>query len=96
MLISENTFRALAEPGAYGIRRVGRVQVVGKLAPVTIYEVIDGDPEPLRAQKAAIDDGVGPEELARRFAAFTARDPVLPPELAALRQKAKTAAGDAK
>jgi predicted ATPase/tRNA A-37 threonylcarbamoyl transferase component Bud32 len=53
MLISENTFRGLAEPGAYGIRRVGRVQVVGKLAPVTIYEVIDGDPESLRAQKAA-------------------------------------------
>lgn len=51
ILLSEHTYRALASPGDYAIRRVGRVQVLGKLAPVTVYEVIDGDPEELRAQK---------------------------------------------
>lgn len=53
ILISEHTFHALRDPTVYTIRRVGRVQVMGKVAPVGIYEVIDGDPEPLRAQKAA-------------------------------------------
>jgi len=53
ILISEHTFKALASPADYTIRRVGRVQVVGKLAPVTIYEVVDGDDDDLRAQKNA-------------------------------------------
>jgi len=53
ILISEHTHRAMTAPSDYTIRRVGRVQVVGKLAPVTIYEVIDGDAEPVRTQKSA-------------------------------------------
>lgn len=43
--------------------------------------------EQLRARGEAIEDGVPDPELARRFAAFRAREPVLPPGLAELRDR---------
>lgn len=46
----------------------------------------------LRANGTAIEVGVPDAELRRRFAAFAARDAVLPPELAARRQRPDAAA----
>lgn len=45
--------------------------------------------EALRARGEAIEAGVDDEQLARRFAAFRERDPVLPPKLAELRAPGK-------
>ena len=41
------------ERAAFAIRRLDRVQVVGKSAPLDAYEVFDAEPEPLRSLKLA-------------------------------------------
>ena len=51
LLISDKTFKGIAEPEQFDIRRMERVMVVNRRRPVTIYEVYDDDPEPLRAAK---------------------------------------------
>ena len=51
LLISDKTYRGLANPEEFDIRRMERVMVVNRRKPVTIYEVYDDDPEPLRAAK---------------------------------------------
>lgn len=53
LLISEATYDRLAQPRAYTTRRVGRVQVVGKTLPVTVYEVLDAEPPGELAAKRA-------------------------------------------
>jgi hypothetical protein len=49
LLISEYTYSDLQEH--YAIRRIGRVKVKGKLQPVTIYEVFEGDFLPIKELK---------------------------------------------
>jgi predicted ATPase/class 3 adenylate cyclase len=50
VLIAQQTFDALQAPGAFGLRQVDHVTVVGRKDPVRLYEVIDAL-EPLRAQR---------------------------------------------
>lgn len=51
LLISDQTFARLADPTQYNTRMVERVRVVGRDAPVTIYEVLDGDTPERSASK---------------------------------------------
>lgn len=51
LLISDATYGGLASPDQFHIRRMERVMVVNRRRPVTVYEVYDEDPEPLRAAK---------------------------------------------
>lgn len=53
LLISEETYTQLVDRDQFDIRRMERVMVVNRRQPVTIYEVYDEDPEPLRAAKRA-------------------------------------------
>jgi class 3 adenylate cyclase len=53
LLITDETYAQLAAPELFAIRRMERVTVVNRRRPVTIYEVYDEDPEPLRAAKCA-------------------------------------------
>ena len=52
-LISEATYQQLPNPDAFHLRFLGPVQVKGKSESVGIYECFDGDPEEVRARKAA-------------------------------------------
>ena len=51
LLISDKTYKGLANSEQFDIRRMERVMVVNRRKPVTIYEVYDDDSEPLRAAK---------------------------------------------
>ncbi len=51
LLISDKTHRGIATPEQFDIRRMERVMVVNRRKPVTIYEIYDEDPEPLREAK---------------------------------------------
>lgn len=42
ILISEQVFKSLKDPGAYAIRFMGKVRVKGKEAPVSTFEILDG------------------------------------------------------
>lgn len=53
LLISDATRAGLAEEDQFEIRRMERVMVVNRRAPVTIYEVYEGDPDDLRTAKRA-------------------------------------------
>jgi class 3 adenylate cyclase len=53
LLISEQTHAELIRPVEFHIRRVERVRVVNRGGPVTVYEVYDEDPVPLREAKRA-------------------------------------------
>jgi class 3 adenylate cyclase len=53
LLISAETYAQLTRADQFDIRRMERVLVVNRSRPVTIYEVYDEDPEPLRAAKRA-------------------------------------------
>jgi predicted ATPase/class 3 adenylate cyclase len=53
LLISDETYAQLADRDRFAIRRMERTQVINRRRPVTIYEVYDDDPEPLRAAKRA-------------------------------------------
>lgn len=63
VLISESTMQRMRAPERYATRRVGRVRVVGRQQPLTLYEVLDGEPEATRdarrrtleAHEAAVD-----------------------------------------
>lgn len=52
LLISDATYARLADPDEFSIRRMERVMVVNRRRPVTIFEVYDEDPMPLRTAKA--------------------------------------------
>jgi predicted ATPase/class 3 adenylate cyclase len=51
LLISDATYAQLTNPDQFDVRRMERVMVVNRRRPVTIYEVYDEDPAPLRAAK---------------------------------------------
>lgn len=51
LLISHHTYASLAEPENYAIRMIDLVKVKGKEELVTVYEVFDADPEPIKAAK---------------------------------------------
>ncbi|MDR3138274.1 MAG: hypothetical protein LBT95_01230 [Treponema sp.] len=42
MAISEQTFKKLADPGAYMYRFIGKLRVKGKSEPVSVFEIFDG------------------------------------------------------
>jgi predicted ATPase/class 3 adenylate cyclase len=52
-LISGHTFRGLADPDSFAIRRIDRVAVKGKNTAVDVYEVIDAEMPDRRAAKIA-------------------------------------------
>jgi predicted ATPase/class 3 adenylate cyclase len=51
LLISDATYARLAQRDQFDIRRMERVMVFNRRQPVTIYEVYDEDPGPLRSAK---------------------------------------------
>jgi predicted ATPase/class 3 adenylate cyclase/tRNA A-37 threonylcarbamoyl transferase component Bud32 len=53
LLISHHTYSQLRYPQHHCIRNIGRVTVKGKTQAITIYEVFDGDPAPLKQAKLA-------------------------------------------
>ena len=63
LLISDVTYNRLSKRDQFDIRRMERVMVVNRRRPVTIYEVYDDDPGPLRAAKrsaqSAFDEAFG-------------------------------------
>ena len=40
--ISEQSFKALEDPGAYTYRFIGKVRVKGKAAPIAVFDIFDG------------------------------------------------------
>ncbi|MGK5091220.1 pentapeptide repeat-containing protein [Deltaproteobacteria bacterium TL4] len=58
LLITEYTFHELKKPLAFCTRIIDRVTVKGKVDPVTVFEIYDGDPAELKQQKT---------EMARAF-----------------------------
>jgi predicted ATPase/class 3 adenylate cyclase len=50
-LAGEDTVRRLLQPQRFLLRPVERVQVVGLKEPVTLHEIFDADPEPVRDAK---------------------------------------------
>jgi len=53
LLISDQTVSRLSNPGAFGLRRAGRVRVKGRRQPLTIYEVLDAEPASIREPRLA-------------------------------------------
>jgi hypothetical protein len=53
LLISDATYTRLSNRDQFDIRRMERVMVVNRRRAVTMYEVYDGDPAPVRAAKRA-------------------------------------------
>ena len=53
LLISDRTYKRLANSEQFDVRRMERVMVVNRRRPVTIYEVYNEDSAPLRAAKRA-------------------------------------------
>lgn len=51
MLISEQVLERLSDPSQYEIRFLDRAIVKGKSEPISVYEVMDGEPEELKAMK---------------------------------------------
>lgn len=51
LVISEQTFMQLEDPGKYKYRFIGKVRVKGKDAPVSAFEIFDGLPEELFERK---------------------------------------------
>ena len=51
LIITEDTYRALDEAGAFSVRRIDRVLVHGKSQPVVLYEVLDVEDSATRSAK---------------------------------------------
>ncbi len=51
LIISESTLAGLEHPEHYRSRFLGKVQVKGKQEAVSVFEVYDGDPEPVQELK---------------------------------------------
>ncbi len=51
LIISQSTYARLADPGAYHIRFLDTVQVVGRQQALKLYEVFDADPPEMRSLK---------------------------------------------
>ena len=60
--LSELTFSHLKDPNKYRHRFVDKIQVKGKKKPVSVYEVFDGDPQPVamlkEKTKAEFEEGL--------------------------------------
>ncbi len=56
ILISEDTLASLENPEAYSVRFVDRVAVKGRIRPVSVYEVFDGDPPEVARGKLSVLD----------------------------------------
>ena len=69
LLISDRTYKRLAQSEKFDVRRMERVMVVNRRRPVTIYEVYDEDSAPLRAAKRAAQPAFD-----KAFALFDAGD----------------------
>lgn len=69
VLITGATRDALADPGRFALRYVDRVQVKGRSAPTSLYEVLDGLGDAERARKQATAG-----RLAEALARFQAGD----------------------
>jgi hypothetical protein len=54
LIITEEVRMRLAQPIPYELRFLGRARVKGRTRPIVVYEVLDGDPEALRARKLAV------------------------------------------
>jgi adenylate cyclase len=54
IMLSAATVLRLADPSAYGLRSIGQTRVPGSESEVQLYELIDADPEELRAGKQAM------------------------------------------
>lgn len=53
IIVTGDVRAALADPGAYAMRFLGRIAVMGKRRGVAVYEVLDGEPPDRRASKLA-------------------------------------------
>jgi two-component system, sensor histidine kinase LadS len=53
VIVTDEIRAALDDPGAYAMRYLGRVAVMGKRHGIGLYEVLDGDPPERRAAKRA-------------------------------------------
>ncbi len=95
LLMSDATRARLSDSDRFDMRRMERVMVVNRRRPVTIFEVYDDDPDPLKAAKRAAQDiydeafilfDAGDVEAARRAFArcqeLLPGDPVAPLHLA--------------
>ncbi len=51
IIISQESFIKLENPTDYGFRFLGKVRVKGKNSTVSLFEIFDGDPEPLKSLK---------------------------------------------
>ncbi|MEK8019348.1 MAG: adenylate/guanylate cyclase domain-containing protein, partial [Candidatus Parabeggiatoa sp.] len=71
LLISETTYARLSDASQYAIRTLDRVKVKGKSAPVTVYEVFDGDPPELIVLKLKTRDDFEQGLQHYRHKAFT-------------------------
>jgi predicted ATPase/class 3 adenylate cyclase len=85
LLISDITHAGLVEPDRFAIRRMETALVVNRRTPVTIYEVYDEDPEPLRTAKRSAQEAfdaafalLDAGEIKRARAAFAECAELLP------------------
>ena len=51
VVVSEDTYNKIEQPDDYNLRRLEKVQVMGKHDPVMVFEAFDGDPAELLALK---------------------------------------------
>jgi class 3 adenylate cyclase len=58
LLVTGETLAGIADPARYQLREVDLVTVVGRQTPVRLIEILDAEPAPLRAQKAATAPGL--------------------------------------
>lgn len=65
VVLSEQTLLATTDLAVYGVRSIGEVQVPGKRAKITVYELLDADPEQVRAAKQ-----IGAADFARAVELF--------------------------
>jgi len=54
IIVSEEILSELANRDYYNVRFLGKVRVKGKHAPVQIFEIIDSEPEEVKAKKLAL------------------------------------------
>ncbi len=54
ILITENTHRTIRQPGNFLIRSIDKIAVKGKDRGVSIFEIFNGSPDPIREYKTSI------------------------------------------
>jgi len=71
-LFTEFTINHLSDPSLFELRELDRVLVKGRSGPVTIFELLDCEPEPTKTQKLATRDRFAEGLLQYRAGAFDA------------------------